>query len=78
MRNLLFENSYGERRVIGSYSTPQEVWYAIHDFIDKCNENKPEDKQFKSYYTRAWDEDDGTHYDVGSWSEWFLWENGED
>lgn len=49
-----------------------EVFKAIHEFINKCNENKPENKKFKSYYTRTWTEDGNTIIDVGSWSEFFI------
>ncbi len=37
----------------------------MHEFLEERN--------YKSYYTRVWDTDEGTMFDVGSWSEFFLW-----
>lgn len=71
---LYFENSYSERRLIAEPKCETEVIQEIYKFIDKCNENKPEDKKFHSYYTRIWEEEGFTVYDVGSWSERFLLE----
>jgi len=70
---LYFENSYGERKPIADVKTRSDVFRAIHAYINKCNEGKPEDKKFKSYYIRYWDNGDGyIKYDVGSWSEFFF------
>ena len=70
---LYFENSYGERRPIADVTSREDVYRAIHNFIDECNKYKTEDTKFKSYYTRYWDNGDGfIKYDVGSWSEFFL------
>lgn len=74
MANLYFENSNGGRRVIANCHTEEEVIKAIYAFIDTCNKNKPKDKKFKSYYTRTWIEDGQTWYDMGSWSEYFVWD----
>lgn len=71
--NLYFENSYGEERVIANCVSEQEVIKAIHAFIAKCNENKPKDRQFKSYYIRTWESNGRKHYDVGSHTEFFHW-----
>lgn len=81
MANLYFENSNGDRRVIANCHTEKEVIQAIYAFIDTCNKNKPKDKKFKSYYTREWvekNEETGeieTWYDVGSHTEFFVWQN---
>jgi len=32
-----------------------------------------EEKGFQSYYVRTWDVREGTMYDVGSHTEFFLW-----
>lgn len=74
MANLYFENSNGGRRVIANCHTEEEVIKAIYAFIDTCNKGKPKDKKFKSYYTREWVEDGQTWYDVGSHTEFFLWD----
>ena len=72
---LYFENSYGERRLIAQPREQTEVGLEIRRFIDKCNEGKPEDKKFHSYYTRIWENEEGlTVYDVGSHVEFFLLE----
>lgn len=73
---LYFENSYGERRLIAQPREQTEVGLEIRRFIDKCNEGKPEDKKFRSYYCRTWKDEDGlTIYDVGSHSEFFYLED---
>ena len=46
----------------------------VRNFIDQCNENKPADKRFVSYYKRIWEEDGMTKIDVGSHTEFFYWE----
>lgn len=69
---LYFENAYGTSRIIAEVATEQEAIKEIYKFIDKCNKHKPVDKQFKSYYTRTWTENNKTWYDVGSWSEYFV------
>lgn len=66
MRKLYFENQFGERREIGRASTREEVYKIIDAFL--------KDHNYKSYYVRTWNENDGTHYDVGSHSEFFIWE----
>ena len=66
MRKLYFENQFGERREIGRANTREEVYKIIDTFL--------KDHNYKSYYVRTWDENDGTHYDVGSHSEFFIWE----
>lgn len=72
---LYFENSYGERRLIAQPRKQTEVGLEIRQFINKCNEGKPEDKKFRSYYCRTWTNEEGlVVYDVGSHSEFFLLE----
>lgn len=72
MKPLYFENSYGDRRVIAYCENSMEVNKAIRNFINQCNEHKPLNKQFKSYYTRLWEEDGMMKIDVGSHTEFFL------
>lgn len=74
MARLLFRNSLGMERVIADCDTWTEVSDCINKFIDQMNVNKPENKKFKSYYMRMWEEDGRTQIDVGSWSEFFIWE----
>lgn len=81
MANLYFENSNGNRRIIANCHTEKEVIQTIYAFIDTCNKNKPKDKKFKSYYTREWVEKNEktgemeTWYDVGSHTEFFVWQS---
>lgn len=63
---LLFQNSRGEEKVIAEPSTKEEVVDAINKFLD--------DHNFKSYYTRVWEEEGRLKFDVGSWSEFFFLE----
>ena len=68
---LYFEDRYGERRVIATNITEEQVGIEIIKFIKKQNEGRA--KPFKSYYTRSWTNEKGeTVYDVGSWSEFFI------
>lgn len=69
---LYFENTYGEARQIAECKDDREVRLAIQNFINECNKHKPKDNQFKSYYTRTWEEDGKTWFDVGSHTEFFY------
>lgn len=67
---LYFENSYGEKRIISEPETEQEAMKEIHKFCD--------DRNFKIYYTRSWNTEDGLKkFDVGSWSEFFYLSSDE-
>jgi hypothetical protein len=77
MVKLWFRNSNGDERVIAECETRQEVNKSIDQFIDDCNKKNPNRKPFKSYYTRSWVEDGRTIFDVGSWSEFFVWDKDE-
>lgn len=68
-RNLYFQRSNGEHRLLATGITEQEASKEIKKFIDEHN--------YTSYYTRVWDVDDVRWYDVGSWSEFFKWTNKE-
>lgn len=67
MAALVFQNSQGNRRQIAMCETIEEVRKEIHKFLS--------DHDYKSYYTRIWTENDETWFDVGSWSEFFIWES---
>ena len=64
-RNLYFINSRGEYRLLYENVQEKEIHILIQLFLDKHN--------FKSYYTRSWNTNEGTMYDVGSHTEFFLW-----
>lgn len=64
---LYFENPYGERKLIGTYSKDSEIPDAINKYVKKINPN------FKIYYYRFYENDNKEIvYDVGSWSEFFI------
>lgn len=69
---LFFQNRYGKERLIAEPSNREEVNREINKFLD--------DHNFKSYYTRVWEENGKLIFDVGSWSEVFIleWMNFEE
>lgn len=91
---LWFEDSNGNERVIKNTATTwAEVNEAIDAFINRCNINKTNerkqyygdaydpayDRPFVRYYTRIWKQSDGrTKIDVGSHTEFFIWEGEYD
>lgn len=90
MKRLWFENADGEERVIDKNAdTWEEVNKDIAEFIKQCNQKKIDSAKitfgdafdeskvnlFKWYYTRVWAQEDGrTRIDVGSHTEFFIWE----
>lgn len=63
---LYFRSSNGKERVIAEPSNVEEVSKEIKKFID--------DHNFKSYYTRVWEENGRLKFDVGSHTEFFYLE----
>ena len=61
---LFFQNSIQQERLIAEPNNKEEVIDAINKFLD--------DHNFKSYYTRVWEEEGRLILDVGSWSEVFI------
>ena len=68
-RNLYFQRSSGEHRLLATNVTEEEAYREMKKFMDEHN--------FKSYYTRSWEADGVKCYDVGSWTEFFKWTNKE-
>ena len=74
---LYFQNSRGVERMIAEPSNREEVVKEINKFLD--------DHNYKSYYTRVWEDDDRLVFDVGSHTEFFIlegmsfeeWSNGK-
>ena len=64
---LYFKNSRGEKRIIAEPETEQEAMKEICDFCEERN--------FKIYYVRKWQTEDGLKYDVGSHTEFFILDN---
>ena len=90
---LWFENSNGIERIIAECNTWNEVHKAIDEFIKECNNKKitaAKEKYgkdydiskinlFKQYYTRVWEQaDHRVRIDVGSHTEFFIWEGSMD
>ena len=69
IRNLYFQRSNGEHRLLAMDVTEAVAHEEMQKFMDEHN--------FKSYYTRSWEKDGVKWYDVGSWSEFFKWTNKE-
>lgn len=61
---LIFQNRHGKERVIAEPSTKEECFQEINKFLDEHN--------FKSYYTRVWEENGRLQLDVGSHTEFFF------
>ena len=65
MYNILFKNSKGQQRIIGTAESEKIVFKVINNFLA--------DHNYKSYYKRTWKTDDKTTaVDVGSWTERFY------
>ena len=63
--DVIFENSKGKKRTIGTAGTESGAFNLINTFLAEHN--------YKSYYKRTWKIDDKTTaVDVGSWSERFY------
>ena len=67
---LYFENSRGNRRIIGKPQTEDDAWKIIKEFC--------ENRHFKIYYIRTWRDNDGLKvYDIGSHTEFFYLDDKE-
>lgn len=66
MYRVIFRNSRGQERQIGTAQDQQAADKIIKEFLDEHN--------FVSYYTRGWIEDGRLWLDVGSWTEFFILE----
>lgn len=62
--DLYFQNSHGQERLIAQPINVKECYREINKFLD--------DHNFKSYYTRMFEEDGRIIFDVGSHSEFFV------
>ena len=65
MSKLYFENSRGQRRIIGAPNSEEESWQLIKNFCDERHFNIP--------YVRTWiTPDQEKYYDVSSHTEFFV------
>ena len=67
IRNLYFQRSNGEHRLLATDVTEEEAYKEMDKFMDERN--------YESFYTRSWEKDGVKWYDVGSWTEFFKWTN---
>lgn len=71
---LWFDNGYNKREIANCNEWP-EVVKAIGKFIDDCNAQRPANMPpFESYYMRIHVTDGQTHIDVGSHTQFFIWD----
>lgn len=66
---LFFENSYGEQRKIGEPANEKEACDMIQSFCEERN--------FPIPYWRGWVQNGEIHYDVGSYTEFFVLKGGD-
>lgn len=65
MNNLYFIRSNGEKRLVRENIDPDKAFGYIEEYTHSLNPN------FKIRYYRSWEEDGGTMYDIGSYTEFF-------
>lgn len=70
LRDVYFQRSNGEFMLLWENCPQEDVWLVIKEFLKKHN--------YKSYYTRTWENNGIKWYDVGSHTEFFLWAREED
>lgn len=68
MKGSLYFLSRGEERLVKeNIENDEKLFCAIHEYVHSLNPN------FKIYYIRSWQEEDGsTKFDVGSHTEFFV------
>lgn len=66
MSNLYFLRSNGERVLVEEGVTPETAICKIKNHVFNLNPN------YKIYYVRCWETEEGTEYDVGSHTEFYL------
>lgn len=62
--NFYFQRSNDERILLGENITEPQAMILMHDFLI--------DHNYKSYYTRMYKVNNEIYYDVGSWTEKFV------
>lgn len=66
MGNLYFKDCYQDLEIIAYNISKSDVYKTIIEAVKKMNPN------YKIYYIREWTDKEGTWYDVGSHTEFFL------
>ena len=72
--NLIFKNHYDKERIIASPKNREEVFENIHAFVDECNKNRIDGKEFNIYYSNIYMLDSRLKIDIGSYTEFFYCE----
>lgn len=67
MKNLYFIRSNGEYLLVEPKVEEKDTIKFIKKFIKEKNPD------FEIYYIRSWETKEGTMFDVGSHTEFFLW-----
>lgn len=67
--DFYFKRSNGEKVLLGENVTEQQAMVLMNNFLAEHN--------YKSYYTRAYKMGNRVYYDVGSWSEEFIFVSKE-
>lgn len=71
MRRLYFKDNNGNTRLLDyTADTEEQVMVGICDF---CKQHK-----FKPFYVRTWKKNEKWYYDVGSYTEFFVWADESD
>lgn len=71
MLKVIFKNCVGHEREIGTAVDKKEAYRIIDKFLEEHN--------FKSYYKNVCEIEKGkTRIDVGSWTEFFFFQESED
>ena len=70
LKNVYFQRSNGEFVLLEVSVDEHDANLVMKHFMDEHN--------YKSYYTRSWEKNGIKWYDVGSWTEFFVWANQED
>lgn len=66
MKRLYFKDNKGNTRVLDyTAETEGQAMAGIYDF---CKQHK-----FKPFYVRSWKKGNKWYYDVGSYTEFFIW-----
>lgn len=71
MKKLYFKDNKGNTRLLDyPADTEEQVMAGIYDF---CKQHK-----FKPFYMRSWKKNEKWCYDVGSYTEFFVWADEND
>ena len=71
MKRLYFKDSNGNTRLLDyTADTEEQVMVGIYDF---CKQHK-----FKPFYVMSWKKNEKSCYDVGSYTEFFVWADESD